>query len=134
MLAEEVLRPILLSRPDIQSMHDLQKVLRELSLQSKTCKMWVDIVIKPYFLMMLFTTADHEGDFALHMAAANMMLAYLFAANKYKCSRYGLFCVRSMSWLSSERLEDSFNVNIPFIIKLDCTMVYYHISSLNRRR
>ena len=72
-------------------MDDLCKVLDGLSLKSITTKMWVDDIIKPFFIMMLFIWGDHEGDFALHLTAAEMMMPYLFAANKHRYSRYGLF-------------------------------------------
>ena len=64
--------------------------------------MWVDNVIKPVFLMMLYTRADHEGDFALHLTSVQKMMPYLFAANKHRYSRYGLFYMKSMAWLSPE--------------------------------
>ena len=51
-------------------MEKLKAELEELSSKSKTCKMWVDIIIKPTFLLMLHDRSDHEGDFALHLYAA----------------------------------------------------------------
>ena len=78
MLSEELLRPILLSQTDVQSMTDLYNLLDDISQQSKTSQMWVDVVIKPTLLMMLFLRADHEGDFALHITVANMKLPYFF--------------------------------------------------------
>ena len=85
-------------------MDDLENVLDELAAQSRTTNMWVDNVIKPTFLMMWFCRASHEGDWPLYIAA-EAMVAYMFAANKYNYSRYGLYYVRSMTWLEPEILD-----------------------------
>ena len=85
-------------------MADLENVLDELSAESRTTKMWVDNVLKPTFLMMRFCRASHEGDWPLHIATAEAMLPYMFAANKHNYSRYGLYYVRSLTWLSPEIL------------------------------
>ena len=69
----------------------------------------MDTVIKPVLLMMLFIRADHEGDFALHLTTAKMRLPYLFAANKHRYFRYGLFYVRSMAWLSPDMEKQFLN-------------------------
>ncbi len=36
----------------------------------------------------------------LHLVASEMMLPYMFAAHKHNYSRYGLYYVRSMTWLN----------------------------------
>ena len=64
--------------------------------------MWVDIIIKPTFLLMLHDRSDHEGDFALHLYAAKQMFPLMFAANKHNYARYGLYYIKSMNWLSPE--------------------------------
>ena len=89
----------------LTSMGDLEDVLDELSAQSRTTKMWVNNVIKPTFLVMRFCRASHEGDWPLHITTAEAMVAYMFAANKYNYSRYGLYYVRSMIWLGPEILD-----------------------------
>ena len=45
----ELLRPILLNKPEINTMEKLEAELEDLSSKSKTCKMWVDVIIKPSF-------------------------------------------------------------------------------------
>ena len=49
--------------------------------------------------------ASHEGDWPLHLATAEAMVAYMFAANKYNYSRYVLCYVHSMTWLEPEILD-----------------------------
>ena len=98
----ELLRPILLNKPEIDTMEKLEAELEDLSSKSKTCKMWVDLIIKPTFLLMLHSRSDHEGDFALHLYAAKQMLPLIFAANKHNYARYDLYYIKSMNWLSPE--------------------------------
>ena len=106
LLTEELLRPVFeKENPRLTSMDDLEKLLDELAIQSRTTKMWVYNVIKPTFLMMMFCRASHEGDWPLHIKVAEAMLPYMFAAHKYNYGRYGLYYVRSMTWLGPEILE-----------------------------
>ena len=83
LLAEELLRPILLKHPDITTMEELEAVLDELSAKSKTSKVWIDLTIKPAFIVILYIRADHKGNFALHLYAASLMLVYIFVGHKY---------------------------------------------------
>ena len=106
LLTEELLRPVFeKENQHLTNMDDLEKLLDELATQSRTTKMWVYNVIKPTFLMMMFSRASHEGDWPLHIKVAEAMLPYMFAAHKYNYGRYGLYYVRSMTWLGPEILE-----------------------------
>ena len=106
LLTEELLRPVFdKENACLTSMGDLEDVLDELAAQSRTTKMRVNNVIKPTFLMMKFCRASHEGDWPLHITTAEAMVAYMFVANKYNYSRYGLYYVRSIIWLGPEILD-----------------------------
>ena len=106
LLTEELLRPVFEKENGrLTSMGDLKDVLDELAAQSRTTKMWVNNVIKPTFLMMRFCRASHEGDWPQHITTAEAMVAYMFAANKYNYSRYGLYYLRFMTWLGPEILD-----------------------------
>lgn len=106
LLTEEILRPVFQKYgPQITNMDDLEQLLDELSSESRTTKMWVTNVIKPTLLMMRFCRASHEGDWPLHISTVEAMLPYMFAANKHNYSRYGLYFVRSMTWLDPEILD-----------------------------
>ena len=77
----------------------------KLSALSRTTQLWVYNIMKPTFLMMRFCRASHEGDWPLHIKIAEDMLPYMFAAHKYNYGQYGLFYVRSMTWLGPEFLD-----------------------------
>ena len=86
-------------------MDEQENALDELSALSHTTKLWVYNIIKPTFLMMRFCRASYEGDWPLHIKTTEDMLPYMFAAHKYNYRRYGLFYVRSMTWLGPEILD-----------------------------
>ena len=51
--------------------------------------MWVNNVIRPTFLVMMFCRVSHEGDCFLHMKTAEAMFPYMFVAHEYN---YGILC------------------------------------------
>jgi len=58
----------------------LMSVLEDLASKSRTTKMWVDALLKPVFVMMLYVRAEREGDWPLHLHAVKLMLPYFFAS------------------------------------------------------
>ena len=48
---------------------DLIEYLTEAAKNSRTSKLWVENLIKPVQLMMLFVRAEREGDWLLHLYA-----------------------------------------------------------------
>ncbi|KAG0698661.1 hypothetical protein GWK47_025997 [Chionoecetes opilio] len=104
LVVEEVLRSIIEQTP-ITSKHDLMSILEELASRSKTTKLWVDILIKPVFIMMMFIRAEREGDWPLHLEAFTLMMPYFYAAGHVHYARYGLFYLRSMEALPTKVLD-----------------------------
>lgn len=80
----------------IQHKQELMSILEDLASKSKTTKLWVDMLIKPVFIMMMFIRAEREADWPLHLEAFRMMLPYFFAAGHVHYARYGLYYLRSM--------------------------------------
>ncbi|XP_038064765.1 D(1A) dopamine receptor-like [Patiria miniata] len=68
-------------------------------------KLWVENLVKPVLLMMIFVRAEREGDWPLHLWAVNEMIPYFFAAGHHNYARYGLYYLRSMERLQGEVLE-----------------------------
>ena len=101
LVIEELLWPIFESNsgdapPPPGSMPELINKLSELSKKSRTTKAWVDNVIRPVLLINMFCRAAHEGDFALHVSSAEMMIPLMFAAGRPNYSRYGTLYVEWM--------------------------------------
>ena len=63
----------------LDTYEDLIISLEALTEQSKTTKLWVDCLIRPVLLMMLFVWAELEGDWPLHLWAVQEMMPYFFA-------------------------------------------------------
>ena len=58
--------------------------------KSRTAKYWVENLILPVLLMLIFIRAELEGEWALHLWAVNGMLPYFFVAGHIYYARYGL--------------------------------------------
>ena len=101
MLVEELLRP-LLKDGKIDSHSKLMSVLEEKSNSSRTTKLWVDVLIKPIFLCLLFVRAEREGDWPLHLEAVQNMIPLFFAAGHVNYARWGLYYLRSMEALPED--------------------------------
>ena len=85
MVTEELLSN---SLTQLMSYEDMLTTLEDISKQSKTAKLWVDCLIQPVLLMMLFVRAEREGDWPLHLWGVNEMLPFFFAAGHFNYARY----------------------------------------------
>ena len=92
---------------NIISGKDMEKLLNELRTGSKTSKLWVDCLIKPVLLTMLYVRAEREGDWALHLYAVSKMIPYFFAAGHHHYARYATYYLNDMKNLPSE-IEERF--------------------------
>ena len=63
-VVEELLKGIL---NDLRCAEDLENKRADLASKSKTSKLWIDGLINPVFLMMLFIRAEREGEWPLHL-------------------------------------------------------------------
>jgi hypothetical protein len=86
MLVEEILRSVF-DRYQLKSMNDLQGVLDDASLQSRTAKLWTNCLIKPVFTIMKYVRAEREADWPLHLATVKEMMPLFFAAGHIKIGR-----------------------------------------------
>ena len=77
----------------------IPKTLDQIASESRTVKVWVEILVKPVSLMMTYVMAEREGDWLLHLATFKKMLPYYFAASHVSYARYGLYCLCSMEKL-----------------------------------
>jgi len=84
---------------------DLENSLAALSKRSKTAKLWIECLITPVLIMMVFVRAEREGDWPLHLWAVREMMPYFFAAGHHNYARYGLYYLRSMERLPKDILQ-----------------------------
>ena len=101
MVVEEVLRSIICT---MSSFDELMEDLEARSARSKTVKLWVDNLIKPFFIMMVFVRAKREGDWLLHLWSVEAMLPYFHAAKNINYARYGLLYLQEMQRLPDDIL------------------------------
>ena len=95
-VVQELLRDIL---SKVDTYERMIKVLETNASQSKTTPWWVENLVKPIFIMMLFVRAEREGDWPLHLWAVKKMLPYFFAACHYNYARYDTYYLHSMEKL-----------------------------------
>ena len=103
MLAEVILQGPL-DDHTLGSYAELMEVLEDLAERSRTAKLWVDVLIKPVFIMMMFVRAEREGDWPLHLEAFEQMIPYFFASGHVHYARYSLCYLRSMEALPEQVL------------------------------
>ena len=95
LVAEEIMRDVFV-RNQPSTMEEFLACLEPLSAISKTSKLWIDCLLKPVLLMMKFVRAEREGDWLLHLHAAEEMIPYFFAGHHTNYARYGLYYLRTM--------------------------------------
>ncbi len=108
LLAEELLRPVI-EQHQVKSMDQLVDILEKRSSRSRTAKLWVNVVIKSVFIMMLFVRAEREGDTALNAVATDLMLPYYYFAMHLHYARYLLYYKRSFEGLPTDILNHFLN-------------------------
>ena len=66
---------------------------------------WVNNLIKPIFLIMMFVRVECEEEFGLHLYACKKMLPYFFSAGHRNYARDGLVYIRTMEKLPRNPLD-----------------------------
>ena len=89
----------------VESYEDLSKLLVILSGKSKLAEHWVNNLVFPVLLMMLFVRAERESNFLLHLYACYQMMPYFYAAGYWNYVRDGLVYLRTMEHLPDTLLE-----------------------------
>ena len=103
MLAEEVLRGVI-DNNRLESKGDLMEVLENIAKRSKTDKLWIDMLIKPVFMITNFVRVEREPDWLFHLQVCKLMLPYFFSAAYVHYAKYVLCYLRAMEALPEEVL------------------------------
>ncbi len=99
MMAEEVMQSVI-TDGHFQKADDLMTALDQIASQSRTAKLWVEVLVKPVLLMMSYIRAEHVGDWLLHLTTFWKMLPNYFTAAHVNYTRYGLYYLCSMEKLA----------------------------------
>ena len=67
--------------------------------------MWTDNLVKTVIIMLNFSRGGHEGDWSLHLLAAEAMLPYFYSAGCDNYVRYGAFYIHHMKGLPPETMK-----------------------------
>ena len=59
---------------NVHTHSDLMDILEDNATKSRTTKLWLDNLIKPVFLIMMFVRAEREADWPLHLWTVNEMM------------------------------------------------------------
>ena len=89
----------------MDSPEDLTKKFERAAAKSPTAKLWVDCLLKPVFIMMLYVRAEKEGEFHLHLRAIELMMPFFFAAGHIHYARYATYYIISMQAIPHHILQ-----------------------------
>ena len=89
-VVEELLRNVV-GLEQTQSYTDLMDMLETQAEQNRTTRLWLDNLIKPVFIIMLFIRAEREGDWPLHLFATHQMMPYFFSSGHFNYARLVLW-------------------------------------------
>lgn len=86
---------------DVNSYDEMIEILEERATRSRTTKIWLDSFIKPVLLLMMYTRAEREADFPLHLWCVDQMIKYFFAADHVNYAR----CVVMISQMNKKMFQ-----------------------------
>ena len=87
LLTEELLRGTIEKNDNINSYDKLLATLNDKTKVNRTAKLWVDNLIRPVLIMMMFVRAEREADWPLHLWCVKEMMPFFFAAGHFNYAR-----------------------------------------------
>ena len=84
MIVEELLH---FTMENMDTYDQLISTLEGKAEESRTAKLWLDNLVKPVLVMMVFIRSEREGDWPLHLWAVTQMIPYFFAAGHSNYAR-----------------------------------------------
>ena len=104
MVVEVILIPII-GDAEVKCPDTFMASLEAKASKNKTCKLWLDCLIKPVLLMMAFVRAVREGEWLLHVHCVKVMMPYFFAAGHQNYARLGMMYLRAIENLPDNILH-----------------------------
>ena len=84
---------------------ELSRFIDDVSKRIAAAKHWIDNLIKPIFICLLFVRAERGGQSLIHLTSVKEMLPYFYVADHHDYARYGSYYLRNMETLPCEVLE-----------------------------
>ena len=103
MVVEVLLTPVI-NDLEVYCYDTFMANLEAKSMKSRTCKLWLECLIKPVLLMMIYVRAEREEDLLLHVHCVKAMMPYFFAAGHQNYARSGLVYLRTIENLPDKML------------------------------
>ncbi len=97
LVAEELLKDIVLQHPSMFSTTDLLEELERRSSLIKTTKLWVNMLIKPVLLTLMYVRAERKCDSPRHLDNVRQLIPYFFTARRTIYARYGIYYMKSIT-------------------------------------
>ena len=69
---------------EVSTYSEFENFLNEQSKKGITCSHWINNLIRPVLLMMLYVHAEPEGEWALHLYACKEMIPYFFCCRSFQ--------------------------------------------------
>ena len=84
-------------------------ILEKEATKSSTAKVWVQNIIIPVLIMMIYVRAEREAEWSLHLWAMRQMIPYFFAGGHVNYAMYGMYYQPSMERLPEHVLKRFLN-------------------------
>ena len=98
----ELLRPFV---NENTTQTEFEKLLCNLASKSKLAKHWIQNLINPIFLVMLYIIGEREPDFGLHLLVCRNMIPYFFASGHWNYARDSIVYLRTMEKLPNSLMD-----------------------------
>lgn len=71
-------------------------------------KLWIDCLIMPVWLALLFIRAEREANWLLHLYCVKQMIPYFFVAAHWNYAKYSTWYLSEMKALLPKEAQDMF--------------------------
>ena len=90
---------------EITDYSDLGSFLETIATESVLAEHWINNLVRPVLMMLLYIRAEREGEFALQLYVCKKMIPYFFAAGHWYYSRDSICYIQSMEKLPKAMLD-----------------------------
>ena len=89
--------------------NDMTTILQYLNNKSRLAEDWMKNLIRLVLLMLMYVSAEREGEFGLHLYAFKEMIPYVFTTGHWNYARDSIVYLRTMKKLPNSLLDKFMN-------------------------